>query len=71
MELFDIYQPHNLQEPPSNNKQEKEKHLMLRTYDLMDFIKKFMRRIELAITTMGAKFIQKYCIEKMRGKESL
>jgi hypothetical protein len=40
---------------------------MLRTYELLDFIKKFLRPIEHAINSMGVKFIQKYCIEKMRG----
>jgi hypothetical protein len=45
----------------------KDTRLMLRTYELLDFIKKFMRRVEQAINSLGPKFIQKFCIEKMRG----
>jgi hypothetical protein len=69
MELFDIYQPHNL-ENPEITKESKDLHLLFRTYELLDFIKKFLRRIENAITQMGAKFIQKYCIEKMRDQSN-
>ena len=67
MDLFDIYQPHNLQDPEIN-KDIKEVHLLFRTYELLDFIKKFLRQIENAITQMGSKFIQKYCIEKLRDQ---
>jgi hypothetical protein len=49
MELFDIYQPHNL-EDPEITKQSKELYLLFRTYELLDFIKKFLRQIENAIT---------------------
>ena len=41
---------------------------MLRTYELLDFIKKYLRRIENALNHIGIKFIQKYCIEKMGSK---
>ena len=67
MDLFDIYQPNNLENPAITGGN-KDLHLMLRTYELLDFIKKFLRPIEFAITNIGAKFIQKYCIEKMRGE---
>jgi len=41
---------------------------MLRTYELLDFIKKYLRRVETAINQIGIKFIQKYCIDKLGSK---
>ena len=38
---------------------------MLRTYELLEFIKKFLRRVEAAINSIGIKFIHKYCIDKL------
>lgn len=35
----------------------KNSHLMLRTYELLDFIKKFLRPIENAINQLGFEFI--------------
>ena len=40
-------------------------HLMLRTYELLEFIKKFLRRVEAAINSIGIKFIHKYCVDKL------
>ena len=38
--------------------------LMMRTYNLLDFVKKFLRRIETALKSVGIPFITKYCLEK-------
>ena len=35
----------------------KNSHLMLRTYELLDFIKKFLKKIENAINQLGFEFI--------------
>ena len=48
---------------------DKSAHLKLRTYSLMDFVKKFMRPIEMAINKVGTQFIEENCVEKMREKE--
>ena len=40
----------------------------MRTYELLDFIKKYLRRVETAINQIGIKFIQKYCIDKLGSK---
>jgi hypothetical protein len=37
---------------------------MLRTYELLDFIKKYLRRFEAALKKVGLPFISKYCLEK-------
>lgn len=37
---------------------------MLRTYFLLDFVKKFFKKIELALSKIGLPFIIKYCFEK-------
>ena len=47
---------------------DEDQHLMLRTYELLDFIKKYLRKIENALKQIGINFIQKYCIEKMGSK---
>ena len=78
LDLFEVYEPINLESkylkgierkikglPPLQD----ERHLMLRSYELLDFIKKYLRPIETAINSMGIKFIQKYCIEKMKGQK--
>ena len=41
----------------------------MRTYELLSFVHKFLRLVEGAITNLGPKFIQKYCIEKMKGQK--
>lgn len=38
--------------------------LMLRTYELLDFVKKYLRRVEAALKSVGLPFITKYCLEK-------
>lgn len=72
MDLFDIYQPSQLDEPQRKRSQRAEDdhinlslmRLALRTYDLIDFIKKYLRKIEEAVKRVGINFIVKYCLEK-------
>lgn len=37
---------------------------MLRTYELLEFVQKFLRKIELALKKIGMPFIMNYCLEK-------
>lgn len=82
MDLFEIYSLENIQSRDlkslerQKDKQARKKandedpdaHLMLRTYELLDFIKKYLRRVETAINQIGIKFIHKYCIDKLGSK---
>jgi hypothetical protein len=38
--------------------------MMLRTYELLDFVKKFFKRVEMALSKIGLPFIINYCLEK-------
>ena len=42
----------------------KNKHLMIRSYELLDFIKKFLRPIEDAINSLGVAFVSEQCLER-------
>ena len=67
MDLFEIYSLENIQSRDlkslerQKDKQARKKandedpdaHLMLRTYELLDFIKKYLRRVETAINQIG------------------
>jgi len=72
LDLFDIFEPHNLSNQAlqrrNPNFQPNSEIKKLRSYDFQEFIKKFLRLFEQVIQNLGIKFIQKYCIEKMRGK---
>ena len=82
MDLFEIYSLENIQSRDlkslerqkdkqarkNANDEDPDAHLMLRTYELLDFIKKYLRRVETAINQIGIKFIQKYCIDKLGSK---
>lgn len=82
MDLFEIYSLENIQSRDlkslerQKDKQARKKanegdpdaHLMLRTYELLDFIKKYLRRVETALNQLGIKFIQKYCLDKLGSK---
>lgn len=41
-------------------------HLELRTYDLLGFIKQFVRPVEIAINQLGSSFIEENCLNKMK-----
>ena len=72
MDLFEISQPTQLNYPHRKRSQKAEDdhlnlsmmRMALRTYDLIDFIKKYLRRIEDAVKKVGINFIVKYCLEK-------
>lgn len=37
---------------------------MLRTYELLEFVQKFLRKVEVALKKIGMPFIVNYCLEK-------
>jgi hypothetical protein len=49
---------------PINEKDQSNLRLMMRTYNLLDFVKKYLRRVEAALKSVGLPFITKYCLEK-------
>ena len=73
LDLFDMYGQHNLESPKTSGKHvagdSSEANRYLRTYELLSFVQKYLRLIEGAIKSLGPKFIQKYCIEKMKGRK--